>query len=297
MVDQARASPNRKLREGQRISVELAELPARSQGIELVPSPIPLSIVYEDGALLVVNKPAGLVTHPAPGHWQDTLVNALVHHFSLAGGTERLLPRAGIVHRLDKDTSGLLLVAKTDAAHTTLSRQLKARVISRTYLALVEGHVPLDHGTVSAAIGRHPTHRKEMAVRHLGGRDAVTHYRVLARSLRSVPPAQGRLPQETIGLRYSVLEVSLETGRTHQIRIHMAHVGHPIIGDLTYGRRSAAAWEVLGAGRQLLHAHRLACSHPVSGAPLTFTAQVPADLAGWLPEPLRRRFTTSSAGV
>jgi len=260
---------HQRLRAGDRISASFDELPAPARDIPLTPQPIPLEIVYEDEQLLVVNKPAGLVTHPAPGHWDSTLVNAVLWHLQNNVQGSPKLERAGIVHRLDKDTSGLLLVAKTPEAHTSLSKQLKGRTIHRTYLAIVEGHLPLETGTINAPIGRHLAHRKEMTVRHLGGRHAVTHYRVLKRA---------RLEQ----FSYSVVEVSLETGRTHQIRVHMAHLGHPVVGDSTYGKRSADYWRALGVARQLLHAFRLSFQHPVNSRPLTVSAPIPDDMTRWL---------------
>ena len=308
------AKPNQRLRLGSVVVARFGELGARSRGIELTPQPIPLDIVYEDAELLVVNKPAGLVTHPAPGHWDGTLVNAILWHLSHAECGMRNaewnapiphaefrtphLTRAGIVHRLDKDTSGLLLVAKTEAAHAALSRQMKARAIRRRYVALVEGHLPLDAGTVDVPIGRHAIHRKEMTVRHLGGRAAVTHYRVIKRFenaecarlprdaeggqgmrnaelQRNVPNSPFRMPH------YTLLEVSLETGRTHQIRVHLAHLGHPVAGDTTYGRHPASCWRELGVNRQLLHAYRLSFAHPRTGQRLTLTAPVPDDIVPW----------------
>ena len=186
-----------KLHRGEMVLARVEQLPSLPADVDLIPQAIPLEIAFEDAHLLVVNKPAGLVTHPAPGHWDGTLVNGILWHFQSAQGSglraqgnrpqppapspEPTLPRAGIIHRLDKDTSGLLIVAKTPIAHAGLSRQMKARTIKRRYMAVVEGHVPLHEGTVSAAIGRHATHRKEMTVRHLGGRSAVTHYRVVKR--------------------------------------------------------------------------------------------------------------------
>ncbi len=289
-----------RLRQGEVVTALFTQLPARSQGIELLPEAIPLTIVYEDAELLVVEKPAGLVTHPAPGHWQGTLVNALLWHFQqqvqgsgfkVQGNCleprtynlEQGLPRAGIVHRLDKDTSGLLLVAKTTQAHTVLSRQLKARAVKRHYLALVEGHMPLDAGAIHAPLGRHLVHRKEMTVRHLGGRAAVTHYRVLkrlaAQGSRFNQPRTSNLEPGT--LPYTVLDVSLETGRTHQIRVHLAHLGYPVLGDPTYGRRPASFWRSLGIERHLLHAYRLSFRHPGTGTPMTVTAQIPEDLRRW----------------
>ena len=276
-----------RLHPGDRVAARFEALPAPSRDLLMAPQEIPLEIVYEDEQLLVVNKPPGLVTHPAPGHWDGTLVNALLWHLNQAASCmpqaakregpqpgarslEPRLARAGIVHRLDKDTSGLLLVAKTEAAHFALSRQLKARTIKRSYLALVEGHLPLDAGTINAPIGRHTAHRKVMTVRHLGGRAAVTHYRVITRF------------RTDTGLRGSLLHVSLDTGRTHQIRVHMAHVGHPILGDTTYGRQPAAFWTSLGITRQLLHAYRLSFRHPGSGQNISVTAQVPEDMERWV---------------
>ncbi|MBI4003848.1 MAG: RluA family pseudouridine synthase, partial [Candidatus Omnitrophica bacterium] len=188
-----------KLHRGEVVLARVAQLPSAPADAVLTPQAIPLEVVFEDHHVLVVNKPAGLVTHPAPGHWNGTLVNAILWHLEQQQATSNKrqgLPRAGIVHRLDKDTSGLLIVAKTPVAHHALSKQMKARMIRRRYLAVVEGHVPMDEGTVNAAIGRHATHRKEMTIRHLGGRGAVTHYRVLKRF-----PAQGsRLKAEGVGL-------------------------------------------------------------------------------------------------
>ena len=210
-----------KLHRGDRIEARFTSLPSPPKDITLMPQAIPLDVVYEDAELLVVNKPAGLVTHPAPGHWDGTLVNAILWHLEQTGGrrtkaegqeTERCEPasalrpppRAGIIHRLDKDTSGLLLVAKTEEAHVALSRQLKARTVNRRYLALVEGHLPLHMGTINAPIGRHATHRKVMTVRHLGGRSAVTHYRVIKRL-----GAEGsRLKAEASSLQRSLIHWS-----------------------------------------------------------------------------------------
>ena len=279
-----------KLRRGDVIAARFDQLPSPSRGMMMTAQEIPLEIQYEDAELLVVNKPAGLVTHPAPGHWDGTLVNAILWHLESAQGSglraqgkgsqppapspERPLVRAGIVHRLDKDTSGLLLVAKTEAAHAALSRQLKARTMRRRYLAFVEGHLPLDAGTINAPIGRHLTHRKVMTVRHLGGRSALTHYRVLKRFGETGlgPPA----------FLYTLVEVSLETGRTHQIRVHMAHLGHPVLGDLVYGRRPMAYWQAMGIGRQLLHAYAIRFVHPTTRTPVTLKSRIPEDMSRWL---------------
>ncbi|WP_081617233.1 23S rRNA pseudouridine(1911/1915/1917) synthase RluD [Thioalkalivibrio sulfidiphilus] len=225
---------------------------------------IPLEVIYEDDSLLVINKPPGLVTHPAAGNREGTLVNALLHHApDLAA-----LPRAGIVHRLDKETSGLLVVARTLEAHTDLVRQLQARTVGREYLALVQG-VIVAGGTVDAPIGRHPVDRKRMAV-VAGGKEAITHYRV-----------EARFPHHTL------LRVRLETGRTHQIRVHMAHIHHPIVGDPVYGGRlkvpaglSEAEQAVLrGFRRQALHAARLELVHPVTGEEMGWEAPMPEDMA------------------
>jgi len=226
------------------------------------PEPIPLDVVHEDEALLIINKPVGLVVHPGAGNAGGTLLNALLHH---ASGLE-VLPRAGIVHRLDKDTSGLLLVAKTLPAHTALTRLLSDRAISRQYLAVCNG-VLTGGGTIDAPIGRHPVDRTRMSVRD-NGRDAVTHYTVVERF-------RG----------HTHINVSLETGRTHQIRVHFAHRRHALVGDQAYGGRlalpkgaSPALVEMLrGFKRQALHATRLEFAHPVSDEPLAIEVAPPDD--------------------
>ncbi|MFP4161055.1 MAG: 23S rRNA pseudouridine(1911/1915/1917) synthase RluD [Ectothiorhodospira sp.] len=228
---------------------------------------LPLEIVYEDAALLVIHKPPGLVVHPAAGHSSGTLLNALLHHAPEVGA----LPRAGLVHRLDKDTSGLLVVARTLEAHTELVRQLQARTMGREYLALVQGE-PVAGGRIEAPVGRHPVDRKRMAVVP-GGRFAVTHYRVEAR-------LNG----------FTLLRVRLETGRTHQIRVHMAHLRHPIVGDPVYGGRmrpppglgEEALAALRGFHRQALHAARLSLEHPLSGERVSWEVPLPGDMAGLL---------------
>ncbi len=225
------------------------------------PEDIALDIVYEDEALLVVNKPAGLVVHPGSGNWQGTMLNALLHHAPQLAG----IPRAGIVHRLDKDTSGLLVVAKTLTAQTDLVRQLQARSVKRDYLAVVQGIVARD-GSVEAPLGRHPVQRIKMAVVR-GGKPAVTHYTVLERFAY-----------------HTLIRCSLETGRTHQIRVHMLSIGHPLAADPVYGGRPLNLPPLLrdavkALGRQALHAERLGLIHPVSGAPMEWQADVPADMA------------------
>jgi len=237
------------------------------------PQPIALDILFEDDALLVLNKPAGMVVHPAAGNREGTLVNALLHHcrgLSTIGGVER----PGIIHRLDKLTSGLLVVAKNDLAHRHLAAQLASRTMKRTYLAVVWGQIEPPTGTITADIGRHPRDRKRMAVVKQSGRPAVTHYRTVM--------AAGGL---------AVLELSLETGRTHQIRVHLLHVGHPVVGDKQYGLRGKRLAERLadlpsplralaaGSPRQLLHARRLGFAHPVSGNLLEIEARLPDDVA------------------
>jgi 23S rRNA pseudouridine1911/1915/1917 synthase len=270
-----------KLRAGEQVVAKMAQLPSPGQDTPLIAQDIPLTVIHEDQDVLVVDKPAGLVTHPAPGHWDGTLVNAILWHLGqrpAAGKAEKRgqtpflpreeMPRAGIVHRLDKDTSGLLLVAKTGAALVSLARQLKARTMRRTYLALIDGHVPLNVGTIDAALGRHAVHRKLITIRHLGGRRAVTHYRVLKRFPRPFP--------------YTLVVVKLETGRTHQIRVHFAHLGYPVIGDAAYGKRPAGFWLEHGVKRQMLHAFKLRFQHPRTGAGMELQAALPADFSAWL---------------
>jgi len=226
--------------------------------------PIPLRVVYEDPDLLVINKPAGLVTHPGAGNWSGTMANGLLH----LAPELATLPRAGIVHRLDKETSGLLVVARTLQAHQALVAALAQRDVRREYLAVVHG-VPTGGATVDAPIGRHPVERKRMAV-VTNGRHAVTHYRVAERFRAS-----------------ALLDVRLETGRTHQIRVHLTHVHHPLVGDPVYGGRarvprgaSPALRSLLQAfPRQALHAVRLALAHPRSGAPMAWEAPLPTDFA------------------
>ncbi|MCC8987180.1 MAG: 23S rRNA pseudouridine(1911/1915/1917) synthase RluD [Candidatus Contendobacter sp.] len=225
---------------------------------------IPLTLCYEDADLLVINKPAGLVVHPAAGNRDGTLVNALLHRRPELAG----LPRAGLVHRLDKDTTGLLVVARSLPAHTALVAQLQARTIEREYLAVVNG-LPVAGGMVDAPVGRHPVDRQRMAVTP-GGRPAITHYRIVRR-FRA----------------HTLLRVKLETGRTHQIRVHMAHVRLPLLGDPVYGGRlqipPGASPRCIKAiqqfRRQALHAERLALTHPLRGERLEWRAEVPPDLA------------------
>ncbi len=218
---------------------------------------IPLEIVYEDSDLLVVNKPKGMVVHPAAGHYGGTLVNALLHHCgaSLSGINGVLRP--GIVHRIDMDTSGLLIVAKSDKAHQGLSEQIKEHSFSRVYEAVIVGHLKEPRGTVNAPIGRHPTQRKKMAVTPNNSKSAITHYEVLA---------------EYAG--YSHVRLRLETGRTHQIRVHMAHLGHPVAGDTVYGATNQPK-ECRELNGQCLHAREIGFIHPISGEELFFNSELP----------------------
>lgn len=221
--------------------------------MELVPEDIPLDIVYEDKEIIVVNKPQGMVVHPAHGHYRGTLVNALLYHCRDLPGLNGVL-RPGLVHRLDKDTSGLLVVAKTEAAQRSLTEQIKNREAVRKYRAIVMGEVAEPAGIVDAPIGRHPNDRKKMAVEPRKGRPAVTHYRVLERFK---------------GFTY--LELKLQTGRTHQIRVHMAYLGYPVLGDPLYGPRR----QPFSLAGQALHAYYLAFRHPADGRWLEFSAPLP----------------------
>ena len=215
--------------------------------IDVRPQDIPLDVVYEDGDVIVVNKPVGLVVHPAPGHPDGTLVNALLYHCgtSLSGINGELRP--GIVHRIDRDTSGLIIAAKNDRAHLALAAQLQDHSLARTYEAVAVGGLREDSGTVDAPIGRHPVDRKKMAIDRKNGREAVTHWSVLA-----------RYPG------YTHVECRLETGRTHQIRVHLASIGHPLLGDTVYGAKKP----VPGLTGQCLHARRLRFVHPATGEPV-----------------------------
>ncbi len=262
-VDGRTVKPNYRIQGGELVELDV-ELEAATVA---APEAIELSILYEDAELFVLNKPAGLVVHPAPGNPDGTLQNALLHRDPALAA----LPRAGIVHRLDKLTSGVMVVARTLEAHTALVRQLQARTVAREYRALVHGALVAGE-TIDAPIGRHPRDRKRMAVVE-AGRPAVTHYRV-ARRFRD----------------FSLLNVKLETGRTHQIRVHLTHVGHPLVGDPVYGGRPrlpAGASDRLisklsAFRRQALHARHLAFDHPTSGAPVSCSAPWPEDMMGLL---------------
>ncbi|WP_054949966.1 RluA family pseudouridine synthase [Numidum massiliense] len=223
------------------------------------PEAVPLDIVYEDDDVLIVNKPRGMVVHPAPGNVAGTLVNALLAHCDHLSGINGDL-RPGIVHRIDKDTSGLLMVAKTDAAHESLAQQLAAHTVKREYMAIVHGKIGHAKGTIDAPIGRHPKNRKEMAVVHNNGKRAVTHFNVIE-----------YFPD------FTFVVCRLETGRTHQIRVHMAYIGHPLLGDPKYGSRKRTIVGDRISG-QALHAATLGFVHPRSGEQLQFHAPVPQDM-------------------
>ncbi len=230
---------------------------------ENLPEDIALEILFEDEDLIVINKPAGLVVHPAPGHAGGTLVNALLHHcksLSGIGGVER----PGIVHRLDKETSGCLVAAKNDTAHQSLTEQFAGREVRKIYLAICTGIFKKKKGTVNVPLGRHPVHRQKMGIRERDGREAVTDWLALA-----------ALPCGTL------VRCTLHTGRTHQIRVHMKHLGHPVVGDEVYGKRA-------GFTRQMLHAWKLGFTHPRTGIPLDCTAPIPSDfIAAGVPADLK----------
>lgn len=255
-VDGERAEAKRKVWGGERVRL-VPQADARASAFR--PEAIDLAIVYEDDALLVIDKPAGLVVHPGSGNWQGTLLNAILHHAPQTGA----LPRAGIVHRLDKDTSGLLVVAKTLEAQTDLVRQLQARTVRREYVALVHGALRAG-GTIDAPIGRHPVERTRMTVAERG-KPARTRYRVLRRYAAA-----------------TLVECRLETGRTHQIRVHMRSIGHPLVGDRVYGRRSGAPPVLAAFPRQALHAARLALTHPVTRTEVAWESPLPPDLRALL---------------
>lgn len=258
-----------RLREGETVRVVLR--PPSLRGLE--PEEIELDVIYEDEHLIVVNKPPGMVVHPAPGNLKGTLVNALLNRcgkLSSGGAPER----PGIVHRLDKGTSGLVVAARDDKTHRDLARQFKERTVMKRYLALVRGEIKEERGTISAPVGRHPRERKRMAALQSGGRQAETEYSVLERF-------DG----------FTLLEVRPKTGRTHQVRVHLAHVGHPLVGDEIYGGKTASEKrfhrKILEFSRPALHAAGLAFTHPTKGDRLEFTCPLPEDM-GRLIEALRK---------
>lgn len=272
-LDGAPARAGARLIAGQQVLIEPPDAP---QPATVAGEALPLSILYEDADLLVVDKPAGMVVHPAPGHSGGTLVNAVLHHCpDLAGvGGER---RPGIVHRLDKETSGLLVVAKHDQAHRALQAQFKARTVYKEYLALLEGVLQPPAGRISAPIGRHPVERKRMAVltpespgsAPTNARDAITEYRVLEYYTAPIAGRAGALA------RFTLVSALLHTGRTHQLRVHFAWLKHPVVGDTVYGFRTPR----LSLARQFLHAHELRFRLPSSGEEVAFLAPLPRELA------------------
>ena len=252
-LDGSSPEPRRKVWGGEWLEVDAPLAPEQTAA---APEDIPLRVVFEDASLLVIDKPAGLVVHPGSGNWSGTLLNALLHYAPALAA----LPRAGIVHRLDKDTTGLLVVAKTLAAQTDLVRQLQARTVKRYYQALVRGSVERD-GSVDAPIGRHPTQRTKMAVVKTG-KPARTHYRVVERFVDC-----------------TLVECALETGRTHQIRVHMTSIGHPLVGDPVYGSGTSRVPIGPDFARQALHARRLGLVHPLTGKAMLWKSNVPEDMA------------------
>jgi 23S rRNA pseudouridine1911/1915/1917 synthase len=243
----------------------VAHLPAE-ENAELLAEAIPLSVVYEDEALLVVDKPAGMVVHPAPGHPGGTLLNAVLAYCPEL--TDNDESRPGIVHRLDRDTSGLILVAKDEKTRRRLQQQFKERQVLKAYRALLDGHLEPAWGRIEAPVGRDPHHRQRMTVLR-GGREAATEYHVIERFAHQVGPAAGN---------YSLVEAEPKTGRTHQIRVHFASIGHPVVGDPVYGRRKAK----LPVPRHFLHALRLGFKHPATGTRMALEAPLPGDLVAVL---------------
>ncbi len=249
-VNEKPVKANYKLALGDQISVHLPD----SKEPDIKPENLPVEVLYEDDDVILVNKPKGMVVHPAAGHYSGTLVNFLMYHCkdSLSGINGVLRP--GIVHRIDKDTTGVLIACKTDFAHKSLAMQLKEHSITRRYRAIVHGRLPKDEDTIISLIGRHPTDRKKMSTKCSNGREAITHYQVLKRFSN-----------------YTYIECRLETGRTHQIRVHMASIGHPLLGDEVYGK-IASKYKLEG---QCLHAMTLGFIHPVSQTYMEFTASLP----------------------
>lgn len=243
---------NYKVRAGEMFVVDIPE----PEPIEAVPENIPLDIIYEDDDVVVLNKARGMVVHPAPGNYTGTLVNSLLYHCSNLSGINSAI-RPGIVHRLDKDTSGIMIVAKNDAAHISLSQQIQSKTAVRTYLAVVRGNIKTDSGTIETQIARDKTDRKKMAVVKEGGRDAITDYEVL----------------ERFG-KYTLVRCKLRTGRTHQIRVHMEYLGYPLVGDPKYSPMKTP----FGIKGQALHSHTLEFTHPRTGERMKFEAPLPEDM-------------------
>lgn len=242
---------NYKMKENDVLNIIIPE----PRELELTPENIPLDIIYEDDDIIVVNKKKGMVVHPAAGNYSGTLVNALLYRCKNLSSINGVI-RPGIVHRIDKDTSGVLVVAKNDNAHRSLSEQIKEHSVKRCYIALTEGVIKVDEGTVNAPIGRHPVERKKMTVTEKNSRHAITHFKVIERFER-----------------YTLIEARLETGRTHQIRVHMAHLGYPLVGDVVYGFKK----QKFNLGGQALHAKTLGFLHPRTGEYVEFSSEIPDD--------------------
>jgi len=263
LIDGKAVRASHRLRPGEKVTLRKPP-PVPS---EIVPEEIPLNIRYEDDAILVVDKPAGMVVHPAAGNFRGTLVNALQFHCRSLSGIGGVM-RPGIVHRLDKGTSGLMVIAKSDEAHRHLSEQFKRRLVSKHYTALVHGNVRQDEGIVDAPVGRHPVERKKMSTASRRGKAALTRWRVL----------------ERFGA-FTLLEAKIETGRTHQIRVHLSALGHPVVGDGVYGgskrivESTALRATLKKLSRQALHAGRLSFVHPITGKEMTFESPLPEDMA------------------
>ncbi|EIW18114.1 MULTISPECIES: RluA family pseudouridine synthase [Pelosinus] len=251
-VNKKIAKANYKVQELDDIQVSIPEI----KTLELTAEEIPLAILYEDNDIIIINKSRGMVVHPAPGNYNGTLVNALLEHCEDLSGINGVA-RPGIVHRLDKDTSGVMAVAKSDRAHVSLAKQIKERTASRRYLAIVYGNIKEDHGVIKAPIGRHPSERKKMAVTFTNSKEATTKFRVM----------------ERFG-DYTLVECKLLTGRTHQIRVHMTYIGHSVVGDPKYGP-GRMPFSIIG---QALHSAELRISHPVTEESMTFTAPLPEDM-------------------
>jgi 23S rRNA pseudouridine1911/1915/1917 synthase len=266
LVDGKIEKPGYKVKLGENITLELPE----KKVFEVLPEPIPLNVIFEDSHMVVLNKPPGLVVHPAPGNFTGTLVNALLYHYgslpSSGTGTTGIAgddrERAGIVHRLDKDTSGVMVVARTEQALRELSAQFKNRIVRKKYITLVSGVIKKGSGTIEAGLGRHVKERKKISVHTARAREAVTLFKVKERFKNA-----------------TLLEVEIKTGRTHQIRVHMAHIGHGVLGDRVYGGAKAAKISDLPIPRQMLHAESLSLLHPETRSPMTFMAPPPKDMA------------------
>lgn len=241
--------PRYQVREGDYIRVNIP----KPRELEIIPEDIPIDIVYEDDDIAIINKAKGMVVHPAPGNYTGTLVNALIYHIKNLSSINGVI-RPGIVHRLDKDTSGLLIIAKNDLAHKFLSEKLKARDIKREYIAICHGEFKSENGTINQPIGRDPRDRKRMAINEKNGKEAITHYKLL-----------------NLYQGYSLVQANLETGRTHQIRVHFAHINHPIVGDLVYSNRK----EDSKYKGQLLHARKIGFIHPTSLEYMEFETEIP----------------------